>query len=344
VTQWKPRWNLNPRLAVAVCLLAALWSGRLGAQTQIDLVEVASGLTNPVAATHAGDGSGRIFITLQDGRIMIFDGQQVLPTPFLNIMPAVACCGERGLFSVAFHPDYPNNGRFFVNYSRNDGDTVIERFQVSATDANVANPNSRLVLMTIGQPFTNHNGGQIQFGPDGFLYIATGDGGSGGDPNNLAQDLGSLLGKMLRIDVDSGSPYAIPASNPYVGVAGARDEIWSYGLRNPWRFSFDRLTGDVFIGDVGQSAVEEISFQAAASTGNENYGWRLMEGSQCFNPSSNCNPGGLVLPILEYDHTLGCSVTGGYRYRGPSASLFGTYFYADYCTGRIWGATEGGGS
>jgi hypothetical protein len=208
----------------------------------------------------------------------------------------------------------------------------------------VANPASAQVVLTIAQPFTNHNGGQLQFGPDGFLYIGMGDGGSGGDPFNNAQNLATLLGKMLRIDVNGGIPYAIPLNNPFIGVPGARGEIWAPGLRNPWRFSFDRLTGDLFIADVGQNRFEEVDFQSAASAGGENYGWRLMEGLHCFIPTINCNDGTLTLPIIEYDHSLGkCSITGGYRYRGvQQPGLFGIYFFADLCTGQIWGASQDG--
>jgi glucose/arabinose dehydrogenase len=230
---------------------------------------------------------------------------------------------------VAFHPNYVGNGFFYVSYTDAAGDSVIARYSVSA-DPNRADLASGVILLTITQPFSNHNGGQLQFGPDGYLYISIGDGGSGGDPQNNGQNLGNLLGKILRIDVASGFPFAVPADNPFVGVGGAREEIWSYGLRNPWRFSFDRLTGDLFIGDVGQSSWEEVDFQPAGSAGGENYGWRLMEGSSCFNPSTDCNNGTLTLPIREYDHTVGCSVTGGYRYRGSANfDLEGFYFYGD---------------
>ena len=313
---------------------------RVAALPDIALELVVSDIGDPVAITHAGDGSGRLFITLQPGQIIIYDGTQVLPAPFLDIRSIVSCCGERGLLSVAFHPDYENNGFFYVNYTDNLGDTVIARYTVSG-DPNLADLSSALVLLNISQPFGNHNGGQLQFGPDGYLYIGMGDGGSGGDPGNRAQDLNDLLGKMLRINVDGAEPYEIPATNPFVGNPQARDEIWALGLRNPWRFSFDRLTGDLFIGDVGQSSWEEVDFQAASSAGEENYGWRLMEGSSCFNPPNNCNDGTLILPVAEYDHALGnCSITGGYGYRGARyPELAGIYFYGDYCSGRIWGFT-----
>jgi glucose/arabinose dehydrogenase len=311
------------------------------AQSSLVLQPLVSGLASPTAITTAGDGSGRLFITLQGGTIKLFGGSTL--QTFLDISSLVSLDSERGLLSTAFHPQYSSNGFFYVNYTNTAGDTVIARYRVSA-DPSVADPASAVILLTIAQPFDNHNGGQLQFGPDGYLYIGMGDGGSAGDPGNRAQDLGQLLGKLLRIDVNSAAPYAIPPTNPFVGTPGARGEIWAYGLRNPWRFSFDRLTGDLFIADVGQSSREEVDFQPVNSTGGQNYGWRRMEGTACFNPSSGCNDGTLTLPIIEYDHSLGCSITGGYRYRGTgSPSLFATYLFGDYCSGRIWGATEAGG-
>jgi glucose/arabinose dehydrogenase len=297
-------------------------------------------LNSPAAITHAGDGSGRLFITLVTGQILISDGQKILPIPFLDITSLVSAGGERGLFSVAFHPDYESNGFLFVDYTDTNGDTVIARYSVSE-DPNIVDPDSAATLLAIPQPFANHNGGQLQFGPDGFLYIGTGDGGSGGDPLDNAQNLGTLLGKILRIDVNGDLPYGIPDSNPFIGNPEAGNEIWALGLRNPWRFSFDRLTGDLFIADVGQGDLEEVNYQPFGSQGAQNYGWRLLEGSQCFNPSSNCNNGSLTLPIIEYDHSLGCSITGGYRYRGNSnPGLWSLYLFGDLCTGRIWGARE----
>lgn len=331
----------NSRINI-VLLISAILLCVTPSFASIEIDPVATGLSMPVAITSAHDGSNRLFITLQAGQIVIYDGTQVLPTPFLNIDPLVSCCQERGLLSVAFHPDYVNNGFFFINYTDVDGDTVIARYTVSA-DPNVADHSSAVVLLTVPQPFGNHNGGQLQFGPDGFLYIGMGDGGSGGDPFNNAQNLGTFHGKILRIDVDNGFPYAIPLNNPFIGNPGALDEIWAFGLRNPWRFSFDRLTGDLFVADVGQDAWEEINFQLFGSSGGENYGWRFMEGNHCFNPPANCNDGTLTLPILEYSHSLGCSVTGGYRYRGSQIpQLFGTYLYGDFCSGLLWGATENG--
>lgn len=311
----------------------------LNAAPQIQLTPIVSGIDSPLAITHAGDGSGRLFITLQVGRILIHDGQQVLSTPFLDIGALVSTDGERGLLSAAFHPDYVSNGFVYLNYTDLNGDTVVARYTVSA-DPNVVDPASAVILLTVPQPFANHNGGQLQFGPDGYLYIGMGDGGGGGDPSNNAQSLNSLLGKMLRIDVNAGPPYGIPPDNPFIGDPAAFPEIWALGLRNPWRFSFDRLTGDLWIADVGQANLEEVNVQTAGSAGGENYGWRRMEGDSCFNPASGCNDGSLTLPVLQYDHTLGCSISGGYRYRGQEhPGLAGIYFYGDFCTGRIWGAS-----
>ena len=323
-------------------MLFLLISPGVWAAVIIGVQPIVTALAQPVAITHAGDGSGRLFITLKGGKVIIYDGTKVLPEPFIDLSSLVSTNSERGLLSVTFHPSYESNGFFFVDYTNTDGDTVIARYSVS-NDPNVADQSSALVLLKITQPYQNHNGGQLQFGPDGYLYIGMGDGGSGGDPQNNAQNPGTHLGKMLRIDVDGGVPYAIPASNPFVGNPEVLDEIWALGLRNPWRFSFDRQTGDLFIGDVGQGTWEEVDFQPTTSLGGENYGWRLMEGTHCYNPSTDCNDGTLVLPVIEYDHSVGCAITGGYRYRGSlNPALFGTYFYADYCTGLIWGATEDG--
>jgi glucose/arabinose dehydrogenase len=321
---------------ILALILAALVAQ---AEPTIFLEPVEDGFNKPVSITHAGDN--RLFITQQDGQIVIYDGTRILPEPFLDIRSLVLSGGERGLLSVAFHPRYAQNGLFYVNYTNLQGHTVVARYTVQPQNPNRANPNSALTLLTINQPFANHNGGQLQFGPDGYLYIGMGDGGSGGDPGNHAQNLLDLLGKMLRIDVDSGSPYAIPPSNPYANVDNARGEIWASGLRNPWRFSFDRASGDLWIADVGQGQWEEINFQPGSSIGGENYGWRRMEGTHCFNPSSGCNPGNLVLPVIEYDHSVGCSVTGGYVYRGTrNPRLTGHYIYGDYCSGRIWAAAR----
>jgi glucose/arabinose dehydrogenase len=281
-----------------------------------------------------------LFVVEQAGRIYVIKEAQAPATLFLDITALVdSSANERGLLSMAFHPDAKSNGFFFVNYTRKpDGATVIARYHLS-NDPNVADPGSAKVLLTIPQPEPNHNGGLVEFGPEGYLYIGMGDGGGAGDRHGTignGQDLGSLLGKLLRIDVN-GDPYAIPATNPFKGKAGARPEIWVYGLRNPWRWSFDRRTGDLYIGDVGQNAYEEIDFQPASSPGGENYGWRLMEGKRCFNPGSGCERPGLTMPVADYDHGQGCSVTGGYVYRGAQYPwLDGLYVFADYCSGIVW--------
>jgi glucose/arabinose dehydrogenase len=308
----------------------------------ISLAAVATGFENPVAMAHAGDGSGRLFVVEQPGRIRIFDGTRVRAAPFLDLRGLVACCGERGLLGLAFHPQYPTNGAFYVYYTNLNGDIVIARYRVSS-DPNVADPASASVLLTIPHPGqSNHNGGALAFGPDGRLYVGVGDGGGGGDPDDNGQDRSVLLGKVLRLAVDGGAGYTVPPDNPFVSTPGARGEIWAYGLRNPWRITFDRLTGDLFIGDVGQSRREEIDFEPRGSSGR-NYGWVRMEGSLCYRPSAGCYDATLTLPVLEYDHSLGCSVTGGYRYRGRAAPGFdGVYFFGDYCTGRVFGGVEDG--
>ena len=307
----------------------------------------ASGFSNPVQLTHAGDGTGRMFVVEKVGRIRIIQNDGVLSTPFLNISTLVrSSCGECGLLGVAFHPDFEINGYFYINYNDYSSpmNTVIARYTVSAGNANLADPASRKVILTIAQPYENHNGGQLFFGPDGYLYIGMGDGGSGGDPQNNAQNVESLLGKMLRLDVNTGDPYGIPADNPLVGKPG-RDEIWAIGLRNPWRFSFDRLNGDLYMGDVGQNLWEEISFQAAGTANGKNFGWRCMEGSHLYNSSPPCNNPAflstLTLPIAEYSHNEGVSVTGGFVYRGSIfPDLYGKYYYADFGRGRIWSLTK----
>jgi glucose/arabinose dehydrogenase len=305
---------------------------------QVELARVASGFTRPTYLGHAFDD--RLFVVEQRGRIYLVGDGRPLEPPFLNIEGRVgSAASEQGLLSVAFHPDYAENGRFFVNYTNRQGDTVIARYQVSAADPNRADEDSEQVLMLIGQPYGNHNGGQIKIGPGGYLYIGMGDGGSGGDPLNHGQNPGTLLGALLRIDVDfepGEAAYAVPTDNPFVDDDGKRNEIWAIGLRNPWRFSFDAATGDLYIADVGQNLWEEVNFQPAASKGGENYGWNIMEGNHCYR-GQGCDQSGLVLPVAEYGREGGCSITGGYVYRGRRfPELDGNYFFADYCSGKIW--------
>ena len=318
-----------------------------GGWPTVVLTPVATGLEAPAHIAHAGDGSGRLFIVEQRGRIRIWKDGALVPTPFLDITNRVLYGGERGLLAVAFPPQFAEKQYFYVNYTRtNGGPTVVARFFVSPGDPDVAEAGSEERLLTVAQPFSNHNGGQLAFGPvDGHLYVGMGDGGSGNDPLNAAQDKTNLLGKILRLGVEpaNGASYAVPPSNPFVGDPAYRPEIWALGLRNPWRFSFDRLTGDLFIADVGQSEWEEVNVQAAASPGGENYGWRILEGLHCTGLDL-CLTNGLTMPVWEYDHALGCSITGGEVYRGlPWSPMYGTYLYADYCSGRIWGLKEAGG-
>ncbi len=318
---------------VQVAQTTAIWP-------RISLTKVVGGLSQPTHLTHAGDRSGRLFVTEQQGRIRIVRNGALLTRPFLDIANRVSCCGERGLLSVAFPSNYATKKYFYVNYTNVAGNTVVARYRLT-NNPNIADPNSEQIILTVQQPYANHNGGQLAFGRDGYLYIGMGDGGGAGDPQNNAQNPASLLGKMLRIDVESGGTptafYSIPPTNPFIQTAGYRPEIWALGLRNPWRFSFDRRTGDLYIADVGQSAYEEVNVQLASSPGGENYGWKIMEGAHCYN-SNTCNPTGLVLPVAEYGRSQGCSITGGMVYRGwKYRSMWGTYFYGDYCTGRIWG-------
>lgn len=298
-------------------------------------------LDRPVGLAHAGDGSGRLFVVEQRGTIRVAKDHVVVSEPFLDVRNLVLCCGERGLLGLAFHPDFERNGYVFINYTDLAGDTVVARYRIAADDPDRLDPNSASIILRVAQPFSNHNGGHLAFGPDRFLYIGLGDGGSAGDPADRAQNRGELLGKMLRIDVDGAAPYAVPPSNPFVDVAGARGEIWALGLRNPWRYSFDRDTGDLWIADVGQGTWEEVNFQPFSSGGGENYGWRRMEGAHCFNPPAGCDDGTLTKPVAEYSHAEGCSVTGGYVYRGRRyPALRGTYVYGDLCSGKIFGVTR----
>lgn len=304
----------------------------------IEFEPFASGFTDPVGIYHAGDE--RLFVIEQStGEIIVLDENGTPLGTFLDIGGLISTGSERGLLGLAFHPDYASNGQFFVNYTNGSGDTVVARYQVSG-NPNVADASSAEILLTVDQPFGNHNGGHIAFGSDGYLYIGLGDGGSQGDPLNNSQNGNSLLGKMLRIDIDGNAPYSIPADNPFVGDAGVADEIWAFGLRNPWKFSFDTQTGDLWIGDVGQNEWEEINFQAAASNGGENYGWRCYEGPDAYNPSG-CGPtNDYIFPVAAVSHSSPdnwCSVTGGRVYRGSEyPAMQGKYFFTDYCVGDFY--------
>jgi glucose/arabinose dehydrogenase len=324
------RFHHSTLLICALLLGATPLFGQQAIRTEM----LANGFTSPVLALSPPGDLERVFVVEQNGRIRIVENGSVLSTPFLDIQGQVRHSGEQGLLGLAFHPSYSQNGYFFVNYSNNSGNNVIARIQVSS-NPNVADASTETQVISLNQPYSNHNGGMIAFGPNGYLWIGTGDGGSGGDPGNRAQNPQNLLGKMLRIDVDT-LPYTIPPSNPFVSDAGTLDEIWALGVRNPWRFSFDKESGDLWIADVGQNAWEEINIEMSGDSGGRNYGWRLMEGNHCYNPS-NCNQAGLTLPIKEYGHNAGYSITGGYAYRGGQmAKMHSRYFYADYGTNKIW--------
>ncbi len=325
-------------------LLATLLSVAAPAAAQeIRAVRIATGIPAPTDIQNAGDGSGRLFFVQQDGLVRIFRNGALAAPPFLDIRSRTHGDGERGLLGLAFPPGYAQKQAFYVNYTDLAGNTVIARYRVSA-DPDAADPASETVLMNIPQPFPNHNGGQLRFGPDGYLYVGMGDGGSAGDPMRNGQNRAALLGKMLRLDVESNpGQVRIPQGNPFANTPGARPEIWALGLRNPWRFSFDRATGDLWIADVGQDLFEEVNFQPASSRGGENYGWNLMEATHCYQ--ANCNQQGLTLPVAEYPHGAECSITGGFVYRGRiSPGLRGTYLYGDFCSGRIWGLERAGAS
>ncbi len=319
----------------------------LMAQPNVKLSPLATGFTAITDISHAGDQ--RIFIAEKSGFIKIVDKSGLVnPVPYLDISTKVLNQGEGGLLGLAFHPNYATNGYFYVNTINKSGNTELTRYQVAALNPDKADTNSRTVLLTFTQPFSNHNGGDLNFGPDGYLYISSGDGGSGGDPFNYAQNLSSYLGKILRIDVNTTTPgyaYGIPASNPFVdGEGGYIDEIWSYGLRNPWRFSFDRLTGDMWIADVGQSQIEEINRELSASAGGLNYGWKCYEGNQVYD-FGNCNAAtSFTFPVYAYNHSLGCSITGAFVYRGTRyPALYGRYIYTDFCQSNIWSLRQIGG-
>ncbi|MGH7518802.1 MAG: PQQ-dependent sugar dehydrogenase [Gemmatimonadales bacterium] len=335
------------RIAAVALLAGTACSDSTGAPGDFALAleTVSNDLVFPVDLT-SPPGDPRLFVAEKGGRIRIIESGAVLPTPFLDLSDRVSTGGEQGLLGLAFDPDYATNGRFVVNYTDPAGDTRISAFRASA-DPDIADEASEALILGVDQPFVNHNGGQLAFGPDGYLYIGLGDGGDAGDPLENAQSLTTLLGKLLRIDLDGGAPYAIPPDNPFSAVAAARSEIWSYGLRNPWRFSFDRVTGDLYIGDVGQNEIEEIDVSPAASGAGRgaNYGWDVMEGRECFEPATGCDQSGLVLPAVQHDHGDGCSVTGGYVYRGSAIpALQGTYFYSDFCSGWIRSFRFAGGA
>ncbi len=323
-------------------------------EAHLSSILVADGFTKPVYVCQPPVDKNRLFVLEQKGVIRIIERERTVRQPFADlrdrvhnpVMPG----DERGLLGLAFHPDYQTNGFLFLNYIDEEDNTIISRFRVSKNPDKL-DAASEKILIKLKQPFTNHNGGHMVFGPDGYLYIGLGDGGKWGDPFNHAQRLDNLFGKLLRINVNKGEPYSIPKDNPFIGVEGAREEIWMYGLRNPWRFSFDHKTGDLYIGDVGQDMWEEIDYVPAKEAGGQNFGWRIMEGNHCYNPKDGCDTTG-ILPIYEYPNDAnymktfigmdepnvdGCSVTGGYVYRGSNLPQFyGTYFFADYCSGNIW--------
>lgn len=313
------------------------------------LVPVASGFSRPLYVTHAGDGSGRLFVVEQGGAIRVIKDGVVLAQPFLDVSGLISREAledgytERGLLGLAFHPGYADNGWFYIDYTDVNGHTVVARYTVSADDPDRADPASAAPLLYVQQPYANHNGGHMAFGPDGYLYVSLGDGGSGGDPDGNGQNLATLLGSILRLDVNVADGYAIPADNPFVDREGAHPEIWAWGLRNVWRFSFDRATGDLYLADVGQDQWEEINFQPVSSAGDENYGWNAFEGTHVYSGQPAASD--VVAPVLEYAHSNGrCSVTGGYVYRGERIpALQGVYLYGDWCTGTIWSAQQDAG-
>jgi glucose/arabinose dehydrogenase len=346
----KPRRTTRlPAPAVAVAVTAVLASAACSDSTEppgaaghgLAVQVVASGLSAPLHLT-APAADARLFVVEQPGRIRIIREGALLAAPFLDITDRVRSGGERGLLSLAFHPDYAANGFFYVDYTDADGNTRVERYEVNA-DPDVADPGSAHLILQVTQPYSNHNGGHILFGPDGMLYIGMGDGGSGGDPRGNGQNLDTLLGKLLRIDVDGGDPFAIPSDNPFAGNPDARGEIWAYGLRNPWRMAFDPPSGLLYIADVGQNAWEEVNAVPAASAGL-NYGWNVMEGLHCYS-APGCDETGLTLPVFEYGHVAGCSVTGGLVYRGAAIPfLQGHYLFSDYCASFLWSFRMDGGA
>jgi glucose/arabinose dehydrogenase len=331
--------SVSQARVAAVLALCLLLMAPATVRADLAVKTVLTGLNNPVRLV-APVGDERLFVVERTGLIRVFDRDGTERGTFIDLSSLTRVTNERGLLGLAFPPDYASTGRFYVNYTDDDAgsttNSIIARYQVSP-DPDIADAGSEKILLTLFQPASNHNGGHMEFGPDGMLYVGFGDGGGSGDPSNWAQNDQSLLGKMLRLDVSGPDAYSIPPDNPFTGTAPL-DEIWAKGLRNPWCFAFDQITGDLYIADVGQRLWEEIDVQPASSSGGENYGWRLMEGNACFNPATNCNDGSLVLPVHEYDHGDGrCSISGGYVYRGsaiPSES--GSYFFADWCSGQIW--------
>jgi len=306
----------------------------------LSLARVVSGLQRPVWVGAAGDGSGRLFVLEQAGTIRVIRDGRLLNRPYLDIRDRVSSGGERGLLGLAFAPTFARDGRLFVDATDPDGNTFVAEFRAPDPTADIADPATERVILRIAQPFANHNGGGIVARPDGTLWIGTGDGGSAGDPQGNGQRMTTLLGKLLRIDprAAGAAAYTVPPDNPFVGRTDARAEIWALGLRNPWRFSFDRATGDLWIGDVGQDRWEEVDRVHAGDSSDRNFGWNVMEGRHCFSPADGCRTEGLTLPVVEYDHGQGCAITGGFVYRGTAIpALAGTYLYADSCSGRIWG-------
>jgi glucose/arabinose dehydrogenase len=343
----RPATAVQPR-ATAVVAAAAFDPAKVA----LHLTLVKSGLSQPILATNAGDGTGRLFVVEKTGKIRIITSTgTLLPTPFMDLGGLISTGSEQGVLGLAFHPNFETNGYFYVNYTDPNGNTIINRY-ATTPGHNTAGRSTAVRILTISQPYANHNGGNLAFGPDGYLYIGMGDGGSAGDPGNRAQSLNTLLGKMLRIDVNhwaTGKHYSSPASNPYVGRYGL-DEIWSIGLRNPWRWSFDRLSHRLWIADVGQDRYEEVDRSMVVgsyTTGRgANYGWRVLEGRACYNPPTGCSTAGKQAPLVVYSHSVSgadnCSITGGYVYRGTKYPvLAGGYLYGDFCSGRIWVVSAG---
>ncbi|MEF2279288.1 PQQ-dependent sugar dehydrogenase [Deinococcus sp. YIM 134068] len=334
----------SARLPAALVLAATLLTAPAWAQNdtpQVRFVPFVSGLEQVTTLTHAGDGSGRMYATEQRGLVRVIEGGRLRAQPFLDVSNLTRAGGERGLLGLTFDPAYKTNRRLYVHYTDRGGNTVLARY-TATPDFSRADPQSARILFTAEQPYANHNGGQVAFGPDGFLYLGLGDGGSGGDPQNNGQKLGTPLGKLLRFDVKGNEARPAPG-NPFLNREGVNPNIWAYGLRNPWRFSFDRETGDLIIADVGQNEYEEVNRQPRASKGGENYGWRIREARSCFEPSDGCRTQDLVDPVLQYGRNEGQSITGGYVYRGNAVpALKGQYVFADFGTGNVWASRTNG--